>query len=140
LTEERAMSGRAPHWDCNAASASVLMEYLKRASPQFVAAELDELGLLNAADEAAALVFDDVAARRASDRVYEHVLRTHKIACRDDVPAHAGRHARASVWVVALAMCAMLGVLAETLHVGAINVLPEDGGKFMQLAGPTSEW
>ena len=27
-------------------SATVLMEYLKRVSPQFVAAELDELGLL----------------------------------------------------------------------------------------------
>jgi hypothetical protein len=108
------MSGRAPHWD--AASSSVLMEYVKRASPQFVEMELDRLGLLNSADEAAASIFERVAGRRTPDR------------------------ARASVWMVALAMCAMLGVLAETLHGGAINVLPEDGGKFMQLAGPTSEW
>ena len=116
MTERRAMPGKAPHWDSDAASASVLMEYLKRASPQFVAAELDELGLLNAADEAAASIFDDVAARRTSG------------------------HARASLWMVALAMCAMIVVLAETLHVGAINVLPQDDGTFMQLAGPTPEW
>lgn len=140
MTEERAMSARAPHWDCDAASASVLMEYLKRASPEFVAAELDRLGLLNAADEVAASIREDLAARRASDRVYEHVLRTHKIACRDDVPAPGSAQARAGVWMVALAMCAMLVVLAETLHVDAINVLPEDGGRFMQLAGPTPEW
>lgn len=107
------MSGTEPRWD--AASASVLMQYLRRASPQFVEAELDKLGLLHAADEAAATIFDDIA-----------------------TPVR--RRARASVWMVALAMCAMLGILAETLHVGAINVLPEDGGKFMQLAGPTSEW
>lgn len=113
MSEERAMSGKEPRWD--AASSSVLMEYVKRASPQFVEMELDRLGLLSAADEAAASIFERLA-RRAPDR------------------------ARASVWMVALAMCAMLGVLAETLHVGAINVLPEDGGKFMQLAGPTSEW
>ena len=111
--EERAMSGRAPDWD--AGSANVLMEYLKRASPQFIEAELDELDLLDAADEAAASILENMT-----------------------MPA--SRHARASVWMVALAMCAMLGILAETLHVGAINVLPEDGGKFMQLAGPTSEW
>ena len=48
-------------------------------------------------------------------------------------------HARASLWMVALAMCAMIVVLAETLHVGAINVLPQDDGTFMQLAGPTPE-
>jgi hypothetical protein len=113
LTEESAMSGTEPRWD--AASASVLMEYLRRASPQFVEAELDKLGLLHAADEAAASIFKHVA-------------------------PPVSRHARASVWMVALAMCAMVVVLAETLHVGAINVLPEDGGTFMQLAGPTSEW
>jgi hypothetical protein len=113
LTEERAMSEKEPRWD--AASASVLMEYLRRASPQFVEAELDQLGLLQAADEAAAAIFEDIA-------------------------TPVSRHARASVWMVALAMCAMLFVLAETLHVGAINVLPDDDGQFMQLAGPTSEW
>ena len=107
------MSGREPRWD--AASSDALMEYVRRASPQFVEAELDRLGLLEAADEAAARI-------------------------RGNIVAPVGRRAHASVWMVALAMCAMLGVLAETLHVGAINVLPEDDGTFMQLAGPTSEW
>ena len=41
------MSGESPRWNSDAASAGVLMEYLKRASPQYVAAELEELGLLN---------------------------------------------------------------------------------------------
>ena len=50
------------------------------------------------------------------------------------------RRASANVWMVALAMCAMIVVLAETLHVGAMNVLPDDDGQFMQLAGPTPEW
>jgi hypothetical protein len=44
------------------------------------------------------------------------------------------------VWMVALAMCAMIVVLAETLHAGSMNVLPDDDGPFMQLAGPTPEW
>lgn len=113
MTEERTMSGKEPQWD--AASASVLMEYVRRASPQFIEAELDRLGLLDAADEAASTIHGNIV-------------------------APVSRHARASVWMVALAMCAMLGVLAETLHVGALNVLPEDDGTFMQLAGPTSEW
>ena len=47
-------------------SATVLMEYLKRASPEFVAAELDELGLLDAADEVAAAKLARVAALRAT--------------------------------------------------------------------------
>ena len=96
------------------------MEYLGRASPQFVAAELDKLGLLNAADEA---ILERVAALRAAD-----------------VLLSLPRHTRTSLWMVALAMCAMIVVLAETLHVGAMNVLPEDDGTFMQLAGPTPEW
>jgi hypothetical protein len=107
------MSGSEPRWD--AASASALMDYVRRASPRYVEAELDKLGLLQAADAAAATIFDDVAP-----------------------PAH--RQVHASIWMVALAMCAMLVVLGETLHAGAINVLPDDEGTFMQLAGPTSEW
>ena len=100
-------------------SATVLMEYLKRASPEFVAAELDELGLLDAADEVAAAKLERVAALRAP------------------VP----RHTRASLWMIALAMCAMIVVIAETRHFGVINVLPQDdGGQFRQLAGPTPEW
>jgi hypothetical protein len=99
------------------------MEYLGRASPEFVAAELDKLGLLHAADDAAAAILGRVAALRASD-----------------VALPLPTHTRTSLWMVALAMCAMLVVLAETLHVGAINVLPEDDGTFMQLAGPTPEW
>lgn len=47
-------------------SATVLMEYLKRASPEFIAAELDELGLLDAADEVAAAKLQRVAALRAT--------------------------------------------------------------------------
>ncbi|HKR35283.1 MAG TPA: hypothetical protein VJT10_10610 [Steroidobacteraceae bacterium] len=117
------MSAESPRWNSDAASGTVLMEYLGRASPQFVAAELDKLGLLNAADEAAAALLDRVAALRAAD-----------------VPLSLPRHTRTSLWMVALAMCAMIVVLAETLHVGAMNVLPEDDGTFMQLAGPTPEW
>ena len=60
------MSGEPPRWSPDAASASVLMEYLKRASPQFVATELDKLGLLDAADEAAAAILARVAARRTA--------------------------------------------------------------------------
>jgi hypothetical protein len=97
------------------------MEYLKRASPQFVASELDKLGLLESADQIATAKFAEVAAVRASDRVYEQVLRTRKV----------------SLWMVALAMCAIIVVIAETQRF----VLPEDqGSQFMQLAGPTPEW
>ena len=113
------MAGKPPSWGSDPMSATVLMEYLKRVSPEFVAAELDELGLLQAADELAAAKFARVAALRAT----------------------APRHTRASLWMIALAMCAMIAVIAETRHFGAINVLPEnDGSQFMQLAGPTPEW
>lgn len=112
------MSARPPCWNSDPMSATVLMEYLKRVSPEFVAAELDELGLLEAADEAAAAKLARVAALRAP------------------VP----RHTRASLWMLALAMCAMIVVIAETRHF-AINVLPEDeASQFRQLAGPTPEW
>jgi hypothetical protein len=87
------------------------MEYLRRASPEFVAAELDELGLLDAADELAAAKFAGVTTRRAS---------------------------RASLWMVALAMCAIVAVCIETRHLGALGV--DDASQFMQLAGPTAEW
>lgn len=91
------------------------MDYVKRVSPEFVAAELHQLGLLDAADDAAARIREQVVA----------------------VP----RHACASLWMVALAMCAMIVVLAETLHLGAMTVVPEDSSsQFMQLAGPTPEW
>jgi hypothetical protein len=118
MREERAMSREPPSWSPDAESATVLMEYLKRASPQFVAAELDELGLLEAADQAAAAKLARVAALRASPR-----------------------HARASLWMFALAMCAMIVVVAETRHFSSINLLPDDGAsQFRQLAGPTPEW
>lgn len=113
------MSGKTPCWSSDPASATVLVDYLKRVSPEFVAAELDELGLLDAADEIAAAKLARVAALHAT------------------VP----RHTRASLWMLALAMCAMIVVIAETRHFGAINVLPEDGeSQFRQLAGPTPEW
>ena len=122
MIERKVMSAESPRWNSDAASGTVLMEYLERASPQFVAAELHKLGLLNAADEAAEAILDQIALRAA------------------DVPLPLPRHARTSLWMVALAMCAMIVVLAETLHVGAMTVLPEDDGTFMQLAGPTPEW
>jgi hypothetical protein len=103
-----------PCWNADRASAAVLEEYLKRASPELVAAELDKLGLLHAADTIAAAKFS-----------------------RMPVP----RHARTRLWMVALAMCAMIVVIAGTRHLGAMNMLPEhDGSHFMQLAGPTPEW
>ena len=53
-----------PSWNPDAVSGTVLMEYLQRVSPQFVAAELDQLGLLDAADQAAAAVLVKLEARR----------------------------------------------------------------------------
>ena len=100
-----------PNWGPDPGSAAVLMEYLKRASPEFVAAELDKLGLLDAADRIASTKLGAVTQPRAS---------------------------RASLWVVALAMCAVIAVIAETRHFGALSV--DDGSQFMQLAGPTAEW
>jgi hypothetical protein len=105
------MSGESARWSPDPASGAVLMEYLKRVSPEFVATELDKLGLLDAADEVAAAKFEQVVARPAS---------------------------RASLWMVALAMCAIIAVIAETRHFGALSV--DDGSQFMQLAGPTAEW
>jgi hypothetical protein len=103
-----------PHWNADPASGIVLEEYLKRASPEFVAAELDKLGLLEAADSIVAAKFT-----------------------RLPVP----RQARARLWMFALAMCATIVVIAGTQHLGAMSVLPEnDGSHFMQLAGPTPEW
>ena len=100
-----------PDWNPDAASATVLMDYLRRVSPQFVAAELDKLGLLIAADEAAAATFARVT--RGESRVRQRV-----------------------VAMVALAMCAMVLVVAQT----RIHLLQDDGSQFMQLAGPTPEW
>lgn len=108
------MSGQSPRWGSDPASATVLMEYLKRVSPDFVAAELDKLGLLDAADRVATAKLEQVTVRRAS---------------------------RANLWMVALAMCVVIVVAVETRHFGALPVLPEDdGSQFMQLAGPTPEW
>jgi hypothetical protein len=87
------------------------MEYLKRASPEFVAAELDKLGLLDAADRIAATKLGTAATPHASS---------------------------ASLWMVALAMCAVVAVFVETRHFGTLSV--DDGSQFMQLAGPTAEW
>ena len=55
------MSREPPCWNPDATSATVLMEYLQRVSPQYVAAELEKLGLLRAADEAAEAVLEQVA-------------------------------------------------------------------------------
>ena len=104
-----------PSWSPDAVSGTVLMEYLQRVSPQFVAAELDQLGLLDAADQAAAAVLAKLEVRRPLPRKFAAML--------------------------ALAMCAMIVMLAHTRHLGLMTVLPEDdGSQFMQLAGPTSEW
>lgn len=115
------MSAEPPSWSPDAASATVLMEHLKRASPQFVATELDKLGLLDAADQAAATVFAKLDMQGPR----------HKEA----------RLPRKLAAMLALAMCAMIVVIAQTRHLGVMNVLPEnDGSHFMQLAGPTPEW
>jgi hypothetical protein len=100
-----------PRWNPDAASATVLMDYLQRVSPQFVAGELDKLGLLDAADEVAAATFARVA--RVDPRVR-----------------------RRFVTMAALAMCALVLVCAQT----RIHLLQDDDGQFMQLAGPTPEW
>ena len=77
-----------PSWSPDAVSGTVLMEYLQRVSPQFVAAELDQLGLLEAADRAAATVLMKLEAPRRLPRKFAAML--------------------------ALAMCAMIVVLAHT--------------------------
>jgi hypothetical protein len=119
MRESNVMSREPPSWNPDAVSGTVLMEYLQHVSPQFVAAELDKLGLLDAADQAAATVVARLEARRPRR---EHLPR--KLAA-----------------VLALAMCAMFVVIAQTRHLGLMNVLPEnDGSHFMQLAGPTPEW
>lgn len=119
-----AVSGESPCWSADPTSGTVLMDYLKRVSPRFVAAELDKLGLLESADRAAALKLEELAALRTSERVYEHVVRTHKM----------------SLWMVALAMCAIMAVIVETRHLGAVVQPLDDDSQFMQLAGPTPEW
>jgi hypothetical protein len=113
-----------PCWKPDASSATVLMEYVQRASSQFVAAELDKLGLLRAADEAADAVLEQVA-REASER---HRLMT------------ASLRAPKLAAMVALAMCATIVIIAQTRYGGAIHLLEDDGSRFMQLAGPTPEW
>jgi hypothetical protein len=115
MKERDAMLKEPPSWNPDAVSGTVLMEYLQRVSPQFVAAELDRLGLLDAADQAAAAVLVKLEARRPLPRKFAAMF--------------------------ALAMCAMIVVIAHTRHLGLMNVLPEnDGSHFMQLAGPTPEW
>lgn len=115
------MSAQPPNWSPDAASATVLMEHLKRVSPQFVAVELDQLGLLDAADQAAATVLARLDAQGLRNR---KAVLPRKLAA-----------------MLALAMCAMIVVIAQTRHLGVMNVLPEnDGSHFMQLAGPTPEW
>lgn len=100
-----------PRWNPDAASATVLMDYLQRVSPQFVAGELDKLGLLNAADDIAVATFARVT--RGESRVRQRF-----------------------VAMAALAMCAMVLVVAQT----RIHLVQDDGSQFMQLAGPTPEW
>ena len=66
MKRSRHMSAEPPSWSPDPASGTVLAEYLQHASPQFVAAELDKLGLLDAADEAAEAMHGRVAAPRAA--------------------------------------------------------------------------
>jgi hypothetical protein len=110
------MSRQPPCWSSDATSATVLMEFLSRASPEFVAVELEKLGLLEAADRAAARALEEVRLTA--------LLRTHRITWR--------------MAMVTLATCAMIVAIAETWHLGAM--LPDDSSRFMQLAGPTPEW
>jgi hypothetical protein len=121
MEERDAMMREPPAWNADRESATVLMEYVKRASPQFVAAELDRLDLLDAADRAAASILGRLDVRR--ERRGESLL-SRKLAA-----------------VVALAMCVTILVVAQIRHPGAMSVLPQDGAtRFMQLAGPTPEW
>lgn len=113
-----------PCWSPDAKSATVLMEYLQRVSPQFIATELDKLGLLRAADEAADAVLEQVALEAQEQRKWMSAsLRAPKLAA-----------------MVALAMCAMIVIVAQTRYVSAIHLLEDDSSQFMQLAGPTPEW
>lgn len=65
---------KPPCWNADTESALVLMEYLKRASPEYVAAQLEALELLTGADAvadaAAAAIFEDVA----PDREYMNLV------------------------------------------------------------------
>ena len=113
-----------PSWSPDAKSANVLMEYLQRASPQFVAAELDKLGLLRAADEAADAVLEQVALEVREQRQWMTTsLRAPKLAA-----------------MVALAMCAMVVIISQTRYGGVVHLFEDDSSQFMQLAGPTPEW
>ena len=121
MEERDAMTREPPAWNADRESATVLMEYVKRASPQFVAAELDRLDLLDAADRAAASILGRLDVRRK-----RHVdsLLSRKFAA-----------------VVALTMGVAILAIAQIRHPGAMSVLPEDDAThFMQLAGPTPEW
>ena len=118
------MSREPPNWNPDAASATALMEYLQRVSPQFVAAELDKLGLLRAADEAADAVLEQIALQASQRQKWMTAsLRAPKLAA-----------------MVALAMCAMIAIIGQTRYGGAIHLLEDDSSQFMQLAGPTPEW
>jgi hypothetical protein len=113
-----------PCWNPDATSATVLMEYLQRASPQYVAAELDKLGLLRAADEAVDAVLEEIAVEaRERHKLQTASLRAPKLAA-----------------MVALAMCAMIVIIAQTRYGSALHLIEDDGSQFMQLAGPTPEW
>jgi hypothetical protein len=121
MEERDAMMREPPAWNADRESADVLMEYVKRASPQFVAAELARLDLLDAADRAAASILGRLDVRR--ERRVESPL-SRKLAA-----------------VVALAMCVTILAIAQIRHPTALSVLPEDDAtRFMQLAGPTPEW
>ena len=118
------MSKEPPCWNPDATSATVLMEYLQRVSPQFVAAELDKLGLLRAADDAADAVLEQVALEaQERQKLMTASFRAPKLAA-----------------MVALAMCAMIVIIAQTRYGGALHLIEDDSSQFMQLAGPTPEW
>jgi hypothetical protein len=118
------MSREPPCWNPDATSATVLMEYLQRVSPQYVAAELEKLGLLRAADEAADAVLEQVALEaHERHKLLTASLRAPKLAA-----------------MLALAMCAMIVIIAQTRYGGALHLLEDDSSQFMQLAGPTPEW
>lgn len=97
----------------------MLMEYLKRASPEFVAAELQGLGLLQAADAAAERTLGrldslegDVEAERFEQQIAA-VLEQHGVRLAEQVPPSGWRRCAAGLRraVPAAALCALLGTV-----------------------------
>jgi hypothetical protein len=115
------MREEPPDWQPHAPEAQVLMEYLKRASPQWVASELEQLGLLQTADVLTDEVLDKVSRqalpeseRDQLDRQFDAMLEQHGIRLADEAFAtHGWRQHLAALRIAAVpvAMCALIGIV-----------------------------